>query len=101
MKLVLFYLFILVCVSAKSIYVTSEVDTSKASIGDVIVWEIKSDNPIQHNKLEFPEIKIKGDSISIYSQKLIFGDNEVIGRTIEIAFWDTGSFYIPSYFVKV
>ena len=94
-------MFILYGVSAQSIYVTSEVDTSKASIGDVIVWEIKSDNPSQHNKLEFPEIKIRGDSISIYSQKLIFDDNGIIGRTIEIAFWDTGSFYIPSYIVNV
>ena len=101
MKLVLFYLCILYGVSAQSIYVTSEVDTSRASIGDVIVWEIKSDNPSQHNKLEFPEIKIKGDSISIYSQKLIFDDNEIIGRTIEIAFWDTGSFHIPPYIVNV
>jgi len=101
LKLVLFYLCILYGVSAQSIYVTSEVDTSRASIGDVIVWEIKSDNPSQHNKLEFPEIKIKGDSISIYSQKLIFDDNEIIGRTIEIAFWDTGSFHIPPYIVNV
>ena len=94
-------MFILYGVSAQSIYVTSEVDTSKASIGDVIVWEIKSDNPSQHNKLEFPEIKIKGDSISIYSQKLIFDDKEIIGRTIEIAFWDTGSFYIRRFNVQV
>ena len=101
MKLVLFYLCILYGVSAQSIYVTSEVDTSRASIGDIIVWKIKSDNPNQHNKLEFPEIKIKGDSISIYSQKLIFDDNEIIGRTIEIAFWDTGSFHIPPYIVNV
>ena len=80
---------------------TSEVDTSEVSIGDVIVWKIKSDNPSQNNKLEFPEIKIKNDSVSVYSQKLIFDNNEVIGRDIEIAFWDTGSFYIPSYFVNV
>lgn len=101
MKLVIFYFFILYAVSAQSIYVTSEVDTSRASIGDVIVWEIKSNNPSEYNKLEFPEVKIEGDSISIYSQKLIFDDNEIIGRTIEIAFWDTGSFYIPSYIVNV
>ncbi|OUW79946.1 MAG: hypothetical protein CBD77_01315 [bacterium TMED217] len=101
MKLVLFYLFILVGVFAQSIYITSEVDTSKASIGDIIIWQIKSDNPSQDNKLEFPEIKIKSDSISIFSQKSIFENNEIIGRTIEIAFWDTGSFYIPSYIVNV
>lgn len=81
---------------------TSEVDTSKAYIGDRITWEIKGNNVDKDNTLEYPELDLHGDSISINSQRLIFNNNkEVIGRTIEIAFWDTGRFYTPVYFVNV
>ena len=81
---------------------TSEVDTSKANIGDVITWQIKGNNSSGNNTLEYPEINLKGDSVSIYSQRLIINNNkEVIGRTIEIAFWETGRFYTPLYYVNV
>ena len=81
---------------------TSEVDTSKGSIGDVITWKITGSKSNKNNRIEYPEINLKGDSLSIYSQKLIFNNNkEVIGRTIEIAFWDTGSFFTPLYFVNI
>ena len=102
MQIILFYLvFLFSSVFAQSIYVTSEIDTSKASIGDIITWEIKGKGSQQNQKLEFPELNLKGDSISIYSQRLIFNDELVIGRIIEIAFWDTGRFYTPSYYVNV
>ena len=102
MQIILFYLvFLYSSVFAQSIYVTSEVDTSKASIGDIITWEIKGKGSQQNKKLEFPELNLKGDSISIYSQRLIFDDELAIGRIIEIAFWDTGRFYTPSYYVNV
>ena len=76
-------------------------DTSKASIGDIITWEIKGKKSQQNKKLEFPELNLKGDSISIYSQRLIFNDELAIGKIIQIAFWDTGRFYTPSYYVNV
>ena len=102
MQIILFYLvFLYSSVFAQSIYVTSEVDTSKASIGDIITWEIKGKGSQQNKKLEFPELNLKGDSISIYSQRLIFDDELAIGRIIEIAFWDTGRFYTHSYYVNV
>ena len=102
MQIILFYLvFLFSSVFAQSIYVTSEIDTSKASIGDIITWEIKGKGSQQNQKLEFPELNLKGDSISIYSQRLIFNDELAIGRIIEIAFWDTGRFYTPSYYVNV
>ena len=102
MQIILFHLiFLFSSVFAQSIYVTSEIDTSKASIGDIITWEIKGKGSQQNQKLEFPELNLKGDSISIYSQRLIFNDELVIGRIIEIAFWDTGRFYTPSYYVNV
>ncbi len=102
MQIILFYLvFLYSSVFAQSIYVTSEIDTSKASIGDIITWEIKGKGSQQNKKLEFPELNLKGDSISIYSQRLIFDDELAIGRIIEIAFWDTGRFYTPSYYVNV
>ena len=102
MQIIIFHLvFFYSSVLAQSIYVTSEVDTSKASIGDIITWEIKGKGSQQNQKLEFPELNLKGDSISIYSQRLIFDDELVIGRIIEIAFWDTGRFYTPSYYVNI
>ena len=102
MQIILFHLvFLFSSVFAQSIYVTSEIDTSKASIGDIITWEIKGKGSQQNQKLEFPELNLKGDSISIYSQRLIFDDELAIGRIIEIAFWDTGRFYTPSYYVNV
>ncbi len=102
MQIIIFHLvFFYSSVLAQSIYVTSEVDTSKASIGDIITWEIKGKGSQQNKKLEFPELNLKGDSISIYSQRLIFDDELVIGRIIEIAFWDTGRFYTPLYYVNV
>ena len=102
MQIILFYLvFLYSSVFAQSIYVTSEVDTSKASIGDIITWEIKGKGSQQNKKLGFPKLNLKGDSISIYSQRLIFDDELAIGRIIEIAFWDTGRFYTPSYYVNV
>ena len=102
MQIILFHLvFLFSSVFAQSIYVTSEIDTSKASIGDIITWEIKGKGSQQNQKLEFPELNLKGDSISIYSQRLIFNDEFAIGRIIEIAFWDTGRFYTPSYNVNV
>jgi hypothetical protein len=102
LQIIIFHLvFFYSSVLAQSIYVTSEVDTSKASIGDIITWEIKGKGSQQNKKLEFPELNLKGDSISIYSQRLIFDDELVIGRIIEIAFWDTGRFYTPSYYVNV
>jgi len=102
LQIIIFHLvFLYSSVLAQSIYVTSEVDTSKASIGDIITWEIKGKGSQQNKKLEFPELNLKGDSISIYSQRLIFDDELVIGRIIEIAFWDTGRFYTPSYYVNV
>ncbi len=102
MQIIIFHLvFLYSSVLAQSIYVTSEVDTFKASIGDIITWEIKGKGSQQNKKLEFPELNLKGDSISIYSQRLIFDDELVIGRIIEIAFWDTGRFYTPSYYVNV
>jgi len=102
LQIIIFHLvFFYSSVLAQSIYVTSEVDTSKASIGDIITWEIKGKGSQQNKKLEFPELNLKGDSISIYSQRLIFDDELVIGRIIEIAFWDTGRFYTPLYYVNV
>ena len=102
MQIIIFHLvFFYSSVLAQSIYVTSEVDTSKASIGDIITWEIKGKGSQQNKTLEFPQLNLKGDSISIYSQRLIFDDELVIGRIIEIAFWDTGRFYTPSYYVNV
>ena len=49
----------------------------------------------------FPDLILKGDSISIRSQRSIFTDKGEVGRIIEMTFWDTGRFYTPQYQISI
>ena len=49
----------------------------------------------------FPDLIVKGDSISIRSQRSIFTDKGEVGRIIEITFCDTGRFYTPQYQISI
>jgi hypothetical protein len=102
LRKILFSIILYSCsVFCQSVSITSEIDTSIASIGDVITWTIKSNKSGYIKNLEFPELNLQGDSVSIYSQRLIENGGQTIGRVFEIAFWDTGKFYTPPYFVNV
>ena len=81
--------------------IISELDTSSASIGDQIVWSIRLNNIENNLSIEFPELKIKSDSISIISQSNILDNNLIIGQSFKLSFWETGNFLTPFYYVKV
>ena len=58
--------------------------------------------PKTHQKnVIFPDLILKGDSISIRSQQSMLTDKGEVGRIIEIAFWDTGRFYTPQYQISI
>ena len=86
--------------NSNSINIKSEIDTSIANIGDIITWKIIAKNSNQENVL-FPNLMVKGDSISIRSQRPIFTDKGEVGRIIEMTFWDTGRFYTPQYQISI
>ena len=81
--------------------IISELDTSIASIGDQIIWSIRLNNIEKNLSIEFPELKIKSDSISIISQSNILDNNLIIGQSFKLSFWETGNFLTPFYYVKV
>ena len=58
--------------------ILSELDTSIASVGDQVVWNIRLNNIDKNLSLEFPKLEIKNDSISLISQSNILDDNLII-----------------------
>tara|TARA_B100001564_G_scaffold358794_1_gene378427 strand:- start:1825 stop:2646 length:822 start_codon:yes stop_codon:yes gene_type:complete len=82
--------------------ILSELDTSIASVGDQVVWNIRLNNIEKNLSLEFPKLEVKSDdSISIISQSNIIDNNLIIGQSFKLSFWETGNFLTPSYYVKV
>ena len=101
MRFLSFYFIIFFSIAnSNSINIQSEIDTSIANIGDIITWKIIAKNSNQENVL-FPNLMVKGDSISIRSQRPIFTDKGEVGRIIEMTFWDTGRFYTPQYQISI
>ena len=98
-KLLLMTIIINNIVFANSIKIQTEVDTSTATIGDVINWRVFTENTSEN--LDFPSLLIESDSLSIKSQRAIIKDDDIVGRVFEITFWDTGFFYTPNYIVNV
>ena len=101
MQLLVFYFIFFISIgNSKTINLSSEIDTSIANIGDVITWKVIAKNSNQKNVI-FPDLILKGDSISIRSQQSMLTDKGEVGRIIEIAFWDTGRFYTPQYQISI
>ena len=101
MRYLVFYsVFFYSIVNSQSINISSEIDTSIANVGDIITWKIIAKNSKQKNVI-FPDLILKGDSISIRSQKSIFTDKGEVGRIIEMTFWDKGRFYTPQYQISI
>ena len=86
-------------VFSNSIKIQTEVDTSIATIGDVINWNVFTERTSK--KLDFPNLVIDNDTLSIKSQRAIIKNNDIVGRAFELTFWDTGFFYTPNYIVNV
>ena len=101
MQLLAFYFIFFISIgNSKTINLSSEIDTSIANIGDVITWKVIAKNSNQKNVI-FPDLILKGDSISIRSQQSILTDKGEVGKIIEIVFWDTGRFYTPQYQISI
>ena len=81
--------------------IISELDTSIASVGDQVVWNVRINNIDKNLSLEFPKLEFESDSVSIISQSNILDNNLIIGQSFKLSFWETGNFLIPSYYVKV
>ena len=95
-----FFIFFYSVVKSQSINVSSEIDTSVGNIGDIITWKIIANNSNQNNVI-LPDLNLKGDSISIRSQRSILTDKGELGKVFEIAFWDTGRFHTPQYQISI
>ena len=81
--------------------IISELDTSIASVGDQVVWNIRLINIEKNLSLEFPKLEVKSDSVSLISQTNILDNNLIVGQSFKLSFWETGDFLTPFYYVKV
>jgi len=84
-----------------SFHVYSVIDTSSATIGDVLhcqVWAKGAGKRI----IEFPGFVVDNPDISLGEKRTLESDySDNYGMEFEITFWDTGSFTLPAYPVNV
>ena len=85
---------------AQSTIVSSELDTTQAYIGDVVNWTVLVDNA-ENRRIQFPELFLQDDTVSVRTQKLLYNKGIVTGITFELVFWDTGKFQTPAYQVDI
>ena len=81
--------------------IISELDTSIASVGDQVTWNVRLNNVGKNLFLDFPKLEIKNDSISLISQSNILDNNIIIGQSFKLSFWQTDTFQTPYYYIKV
>jgi len=87
-------------VVAQSTIVSSELDTTQGYIGDVVNWTVLVDNA-ENRRIQFPELFLQNDTVSVRTQKLLYNKGIVTGITFELVFWDTGKFQTPAYQVDI
>ena len=85
---------------AQSTIVSSELDTTQGYIGDVVNWTVLVDNA-ENRRIQFPELFLQDDTVSVRTQKLLYNKGIVTGITLELVFWDTGKFQTPAYQVDI
>ena len=85
---------------AQSTIVSSELDTTQGYIGDVVNWTVLVDNA-ENRRIQFPELFLQNDTVSVRTQKLLYNKGIVTGITFELVFWDTGKFQTPEYQVDI
>ena len=85
---------------AQSTIVSSELDTTQGYIGDVVNWTVLVDNA-GNRRIQFPELFLQDDTVSVRTQKLLYNKGIVTGITFELVFWDTGKFQTPAYQVDI
>ena len=85
---------------AQSTIVSSELDTTQGYIGDVVNWTVLVDNA-ENRRIQFPELFLQDDTVSVRTQKLLYNKGIVTGIPFELVFWDTGKFQTPAYQVDI
>ena len=85
---------------AQSTIVSSELDTTQGYIGDVVNWTVLVDKA-ENRRIQFPELFLQNDTVSVRTQKLLYNKGIVTGITFELVFWDTGKFQTPAYQVDI
>ena len=85
---------------AQSTIVSSELDTTQGYIGDVVNWTVLVDNA-ENRRIQFPELFLQEDTVSVRTKKLLYNKGIVTGITFELVFWDTGKFQTPAYQVDI
>ena len=85
---------------AQSTIVSSELDTTQGYIGDVVNWTVLIDNA-ENRRIQFPELFLQDDTVSVRTKKLLYNKGIVTGITFELVFWDTGKFQTPAYQVDI
>ena len=85
---------------AQSTIVSSELDTTQGYIGDVVNWTVLVDNA-ENRRIQFPELFLQDDTVSVRTKKLLYNKGIVTGITFELVFWDTGKFQTPAYQVDI
>lgn len=85
---------------SNNLIIESSIDTNVAYVGDVFVWSIKAKGDSLHN-INFPELEIKSDSITIKEQGFYKSNNIINGTYFYLTAWETGDFLTPDYHVKM
>ena len=55
----------------------------------------------ENRRIQFPELFLQDDTVSVRTQKLLYNKGIVTGITFELVFWDTGKFQTPAYQVDI
>ncbi len=83
---------------SKGLLISSELDTNKAYIGEIIRWSIKLEGNDSFN-YNFPKLNIDNDTIKVKQLLSLNNTNNQI--EFEIISWDTGRFTTPSYSIEI
>ncbi|MBH09969.1 MAG: hypothetical protein CMG74_06370 [Candidatus Marinimicrobia bacterium] len=97
-SLIILYTFSLLL--GQSLSVLSDLDTTSGFIGDVFNWSISIENS-GNQKIDFPDIIIDNDSISIRNKIPIQDNGLQSGVVFELIFWDTGQYQTPEYQINI
>ncbi|MFL2983379.1 MAG: hypothetical protein ACJZ12_03195 [Candidatus Neomarinimicrobiota bacterium] len=102
MKIKLFFLMFPFFIYARSISVTSKLDTNIGYIGDVFKWSIKVEGG-DNRVFIFPKLNYKDKDITIRSSRLLHEDirEKANGIEFELMLWDTGNYKTPEYSINI
>lgn len=81
--------------------VTAGLDTTRATIGDVLRFRVRVQNAGDRH-IQFPDLTVQNPYVDVGNRTELKGDDTgELGVEFEVTFWDTGAFTLPSYPVNV